>query len=74
MGSAGLPTLSQKRVLKALARLDVHDNGKGKGSHIGVTGPTGRRSLVQYGQLPGAYIATILKQLEISVEDFLDVV
>lgn len=58
-------------MLKILARLDVVETGHGKGSHVGVRGPTGQRSLVQDKNLPPSFVATILKQLGIDEEQFL---
>ena len=58
-------------MLRVLARLGVENNGTGKGSHVGVTAASGHRSLVQDSDLPPTYIATILKQLHISEDDFL---
>ncbi len=77
MGSSRLPSLKQAQMLKVLKRLGVkpvvNEKGRsrGKGSHVAVRAPSGRRSLVQDDNLPPSFVATILKQLGISEDDFL---
>ncbi len=77
MGSSRLPSLNQAQMLKVLKRLGcnpvVNAKGKsrGKGSHVALRGPSGRPVIVQDENLPPTYVATIIKQLEISEDDFL---
>ncbi|MEX2289707.1 MAG: hypothetical protein WD794_05200 [Mycobacteriales bacterium] len=74
MSSPKLPELTQARILRALAKLDVHPvrKGAGKGSHCYVVGPDGRRSNVMAHKHARSEVATVLKQLGISHEDFLN--
>lgn len=72
MGSGGLPDgLSQARILRTLKRLGCEENGTGKGSHVGVTAPNGQRTIVMDASFRPLELRTLLKQLEISPEDFL---
>jgi len=75
MGAGGLPSLSQKRLLRALKKLDVQEvvgpegQTRGKGGHVAVRAPSGARSIVQSGTLEPLWVQTILRQLGLSPED-----
>jgi predicted RNA binding protein YcfA (HicA-like mRNA interferase family) len=78
MGSSNLPSLSQARIMKALGKLgyppmkNTKGASRGKGGHQCVRGPSGRPVVIQSGTLPPTFLATILKQLGIAEQDFLD--
>jgi predicted RNA binding protein YcfA (HicA-like mRNA interferase family) len=78
MGSANLPTVTQARMIRALGRLGLEPiknsqgRSRGKGSHVAFRGPNGRPVIVQDDRLPPSYVLTILKQLGIDEQTFLD--
>jgi predicted RNA binding protein YcfA (HicA-like mRNA interferase family) len=78
MGRSKLPTCSQARVVRALRKLGLqpltNSQGKsrGKGSHVAFRGPNGRPVIVQDGDLPPSFVKTILNQLGIDEQTFLD--
>lgn len=72
MGSDQLPTGSQERVLRALARCGVEllSPKRGAGSHRFVQ-HKGRPSVVQAGHLERYVIRRTLRQLDITEEEFI---
>jgi predicted RNA binding protein YcfA (HicA-like mRNA interferase family) len=45
---------------------------RGKGSHVAFRGPSGRPVIVQNDDLPPSFVKTILNQLGIDEQTFLD--